>query len=134
MFENPAAARMLGWNQHESIGRHAHSLMHPSHQAGSGSEAADRPLDETCGPARAAENGAGLIVNSRWSLVRDHHGAPKSILVINTDITEQKQLETQFLRAVAALPKGAGETILLVDDEPDICVSGRVCSRRSTIA
>ena len=35
----------------------------------------------------------------RWTLLRDRRGQPKSILAINTDITEKKQLESQFLRA-----------------------------------
>jgi hypothetical protein len=40
-----------------------------------------------------------IIVASRWTLVRDRQGKPKSILVVNTDITQKKQLEAQFLRA-----------------------------------
>ncbi len=40
-----------------------------------------------------------LVVESRWTLVRDDQGAPKSILMINTDETERKKLEAQFLRA-----------------------------------
>jgi PAS/PAC sensor hybrid histidine kinase (EC 2.7.13.3) len=39
------------------------------------------------------------IVESRWSLVRDSTGEPKHVLVINTDITERKRLESQFLRS-----------------------------------
>jgi len=40
-----------------------------------------------------------IIVNSRWTLVRDDDGKPKAVLVINTDCTETKKLESQFLRA-----------------------------------
>ncbi len=36
---------------------------------------------------------------SRWTLVRDKNDRPKSILIINTDITEEKKLEAQLLRA-----------------------------------
>jgi signal transduction histidine kinase/CheY-like chemotaxis protein len=43
--------------------------------------------------------GAEVIVNSRWTLVRDDKGLPKSALVINTDVTETRKLESQFLRA-----------------------------------
>jgi hypothetical protein len=39
-----------------------------------------------------------VVVASRWTLVRDEQNRPKSILVVNTDITEKKQLETQVLR------------------------------------
>lgn len=40
-----------------------------------------------------------IIVESRWTLVRDDVGQPQSILVVNTDITEKKHLEVQFYRA-----------------------------------
>ncbi|WP_341529981.1 GAF domain-containing protein [Nostoc sp. UHCC 0302] len=43
--------------------------------------------------------GKEIIVASRWTLVRDQGNLPKSILTVNTDITEKKQLEAQFLRA-----------------------------------
>ncbi|MEL7009775.1 MAG: ATP-binding protein, partial [Cyanobacteria bacterium J06588_4] len=39
-----------------------------------------------------------ITVESRWTLVKDEAGEPKFYLVVNTDITEQKQLEAQFLR------------------------------------
>ena len=44
-------------------------------------------------------DGNEIIVESRWTLVRDEQGKPKSILVINTDVTEKKRMESQFLRA-----------------------------------
>ncbi len=45
------------------------------------------------------KNGEELIVESRWTLVRDNAGNPRSVLVINTDVTERKRLESHFLRA-----------------------------------
>src|SRR5205807_6129581 len=47
---------------------------------------------------QTAKGGKRLIVQSRWTLVRDSAGRPKSVFVINTDVTEQKNLEAQFLR------------------------------------
>ena len=43
--------------------------------------------------------GKSVIVMSRCSLMLDETGQPKSILTVDTDITEKKQLESQFLRA-----------------------------------
>ncbi len=43
--------------------------------------------------------GNEIVVSSRWLLVRNEHDLPKSIYVVNTDITDQKRLEAQFLRA-----------------------------------
>ena len=48
---------------------------------------------------KRAKNGRKLTVEARWTLVQDTLGRPKSILAINSDITEKKKLETQFLRA-----------------------------------
>jgi two-component system cell cycle sensor histidine kinase/response regulator CckA len=37
-----------------------------------------------------------VVVASRWTLLRDGQGNPSSILVIDTDITEQRQSEARF--------------------------------------
>ncbi len=43
--------------------------------------------------------GKVITVLSRWTLLRDKLGGPKSILIISTDITSQKALEVQFRRS-----------------------------------
>ncbi|MDF5709439.1 MAG: response regulator [Nostoc sp. S4] len=43
--------------------------------------------------------GKEIIVESRWTLVREFNKKTQTILVVNTDITQKKQLEAQFLRA-----------------------------------
>ncbi|MGM3306427.1 hybrid sensor histidine kinase/response regulator [Anabaena sp. WFMT] len=43
--------------------------------------------------------GTEIIVESCWTLVHDEYSQANSILVIDTDITQKKQLEHQFLRA-----------------------------------
>src|SRR6202044_2969205 len=43
--------------------------------------------------------GKEVIVMSRWTLMRDDTGTPKSILVINTDVTKKKSVEAQLLHA-----------------------------------
>jgi signal transduction histidine kinase/ActR/RegA family two-component response regulator len=45
------------------------------------------------------QSGREVIVDSRWILMRDADQQPQSILVVDTDITEKKQLEAQLLRA-----------------------------------
>jgi PAS domain S-box-containing protein len=45
------------------------------------------------------KDGREVVVQARWSLLSDSEGRPKSVLVINTDITEKKRLEAMVLRA-----------------------------------
>jgi PAS domain S-box-containing protein len=47
----------------------------------------------------AARQAQARIVRSRWTLIRNAGGDPQNFLVTNTDITEQKRLEEQLLRA-----------------------------------
>ena len=47
---------------------------------------------------QVTKDGKEIIVQSRWTLVRDEEEKPKSVLVVNSDITQKKLLEAQFLR------------------------------------
>lgn len=44
-------------------------------------------------------DGRTLVIDSRWTLVNDESGRPQSILVIDTDISEKKNLQDQLLHA-----------------------------------
>ncbi len=48
---------------------------------------------------KTTKAGKNIIVESRWTLMNDDIGKPKSILIVDTDVTEQRQLEVQFRRA-----------------------------------
>jgi signal transduction histidine kinase/CheY-like chemotaxis protein len=45
------------------------------------------------------KNGQDITVESRWTLVQTASGQPKAVLMVNTDITQKKLLERQFLRS-----------------------------------
>jgi hypothetical protein len=45
---------------------------------------------------QVTKSGQEIIVNSRWTLMRDQHKKPKAILVVNTDITQKKQPKPSF--------------------------------------
>ncbi len=60
---------------------------------------------------RSTGTGRAQVLESRWTLVVDSTGRPASFLIVNTDVTEKKQVEAQFLRAqrlesVGALASG----------------------------
>ena len=44
------------------------------------------------------KDGKILFVTSRMKMVRDEAGYPRSVLIANTDITEQKTIQSQLLR------------------------------------
>lgn len=100
LYWNRSAERLYGWKVREAIGKNANELLFQ---------------DDLSGPTEALRNlirtgewqgelhqvtkdERKIIVESRWTLLRDSNGEPKSILIINTDITEKKQIEAQFLR------------------------------------
>src|SRR5262249_539738 len=45
------------------------------------------------------KSGEKRAVESRWTLIGDSQSDSRTILVVNTDVTEKRKLEAQFLRA-----------------------------------
>ena len=100
-FWNKSAERIYGWTEAEVLGRNVIEL-HLRESGPQFDEAQQAVMErgEWSGEVRQLRrDGSEIIVGSRWTLVRDEHEKPKSILVINTDITEKKRMEAQFLRA-----------------------------------
>jgi len=99
LFWNSGAERMYGWTRQGVIGEQIASLLYAD--AGKFEEANALTIShgEWHGELQQLTRDRGEItVEARWTLIRDHEGRPKSILAINTDITEKKKLEAQFLR------------------------------------
>ncbi|HEU4834607.1 MAG TPA: PAS domain S-box protein [Pyrinomonadaceae bacterium] len=101
LFWNKGAEKIYGWSAEEVIGKNAAEVLFKERSGQF--EAARQAIiqdGEWKGEMRQVRrDGNEIIVESRWTLVRDERGKPKSILVINTDITEKKRMESQFLRA-----------------------------------
>ncbi|MEO6872952.1 MAG: PAS domain S-box protein [Chthoniobacterales bacterium] len=101
-FWNQGAENLYGWGTEEARGRLTTELLELE-EVDDTLLAAQSCLIETgawSGERRQRNKaGATVAVRSRWSLVRDDQGKPKSMLVINTDVTEQKKIQQQFLRA-----------------------------------
>jgi PAS domain S-box-containing protein len=101
LYWNKSAERMYGWTATEALGRNANELLYRGESPGL-TRANKQVLaeGEWVGELQQiTKDGKPITVESRWTLVRDKNGGPKSKLVINTDITERKKLETQFRRA-----------------------------------
>ncbi|MEH2394756.1 MAG: PAS domain S-box protein [Nostoc sp.] len=101
LFWNKGAERLYGWKAEEVVGKDVLQLLDKeiSPQV---EDAYLRVMNtgEWRGELhQLTREGKVIIVESRWTLIQDDNGQPKSILSVNTQITEQKQLEAQLLRS-----------------------------------
>jgi len=101
-YWNKGAERIYGWTAEEALGRVVTDLFHAGEDYSEFRKAYAQVLraGEWTGELQPLnKSGQRVITESRWTLVRDPRGEPRSILTINTDVTERRQLEQQFLRA-----------------------------------
>ncbi|MEH2327907.1 hybrid sensor histidine kinase/response regulator [Nostoc sp.] len=101
IFWNKGAETLYGWQATEAWGKNASELLY------------DEPSPEIEAAllqviskgkwqgelTKLTKTDKEILVASRWSLVCDERGKPKSILTVDTDITEKKHLEAQLFRA-----------------------------------
>ncbi|MBP5974509.1 response regulator [Brasilonema sp. CT11] len=101
IFWNQGAEHLYGWQAQEAIGKNANQLLYKEH-----SSEVDAAFSIVLSKGKwqgeltkVTKNGKEVLVASRWTLVCDENGKPKSILTVDTDITEKKLLEAQLFRA-----------------------------------
>ena len=100
IFWNKGAERLYGWSREEVAGKNADELLF---KGGFGQPKGYETIFKTGTWAGELEQirktGHPATVESRWTLVYDGKGTPRSILIINTDVTEKKSYEVQLLRS-----------------------------------
>jgi PAS domain S-box-containing protein len=99
-FWNKGAEVIYGWSRDEAMGQNVGQLLYA--KPGKFEDANRQVLNqgEWFGEIQHQTKARHeLNIQARWTLVRDKEGRPKSILAINTDITEKKKIEAQFMRA-----------------------------------
>ena len=100
LFWNRGAERLYGWTAKEAVGQNIYELL--SQRQLSGSEGAGESVENgewTVEMRQITKDSKEVTVESRSRVLGDETGHPKSVLIVNTDITEKKMLECQFLRA-----------------------------------
>lgn len=100
-YWNTSAERLYGWKAADVFGQRLDQLglgFDPARFATAQTQLL--ATGEWRGDFRLrTRTGETVLVESTWSLVVEPDGTPRSILSIDTDVTERKKLETQLLRA-----------------------------------
>ena len=100
LFWNRGAEKLYGWTTAEALNRNANELLYgkSSTELSKIKQIVTEQGEWQGELNQVTKEGKNILVQSRWTLVRDEAGNPQSYLVVKHDITEQKQLENQFLR------------------------------------
>ncbi|MEI9960799.1 MAG: response regulator [Limisphaerales bacterium] len=102
MYWNQGAERVYGWSAAEALGKNVRSILFRDNVPPQLQEATKNLNEggEWSGElSEFTKDGKVVIVQSRATLIRDESGRPKSLLIINTNITEKKNYEAQLLRS-----------------------------------
>jgi PAS domain S-box-containing protein len=99
-FWNKGAERVYGWSAKEALGKPMGELA----IVDANEREAPLQLLTSSGEFRGeikqvGKDGRQIIVDCRASVIQNADGQSRSVLLINTDVTGQKKLETQLLRS-----------------------------------
>jgi PAS domain S-box-containing protein len=101
LYWNKGAERIYGWKGDEAVGMHVADLFFEGDR--SQLEKVRTSLEETdewkSEFKLTTRDNRTIISETRWNLVRNEFEQPDYILIINTDVTEQKRAEEHLLRA-----------------------------------
>jgi PAS domain S-box-containing protein len=100
LYWNRGAERTYGWTSTEALNHKTTELLAADPVATEALIAVLLKQENWSGERwQMTKDGRKMEMFTRLTLVRNEQGQPRSIFAIDTDITEKKQLETQFLRA-----------------------------------
>ncbi|MFO1449011.1 MAG: ATP-binding protein [Opitutaceae bacterium] len=96
-YWNRGAQIIYGWTEAEAVGRKHHELL--ATETGLPAELVLQKGEWQGTLNKRTKAGVVLTLDCRWTLLCDEKGRPQSILTLDSDITERKQMEAKFLRA-----------------------------------
>lgn len=100
LFWNKSAERIYGWTAAEAREKKANEFLYDSNSPEiSTARISTLEYGAWVGDLQQkTKDKKSIIVANHWTLVFDGQQAPKSIFMVNTDITEKKELEEKYLR------------------------------------
>ncbi len=101
-YWNKGAEVLYGWRAEDAIAKNATKLLYKKDDNSQLYRAIANVIESGSWQGelnQLHQDGREIIVESRWTLVVDAMGEPKSIFMVNTDITQKKLLEAQLLRS-----------------------------------
>ena len=91
-FWNQGAERLYGWTSEEVVGRNVGDFLYAIPQKFTEVNGLTIRHGEWQGELQhLTKSGREITIEARWTLIRDNEGHPKSVLAINTDITEKRE-------------------------------------------
>ena len=100
LYWNKGAERVYGWSAEDVRDKPIDQLLYDDAVDFRAARAQVLAHGEWNGQIRQKKrDGKPVTVEGHWTLVRDEHGEPQSILAINTDITEKLLIAEQFEQA-----------------------------------
>lgn len=101
LYWNKGAERIYGWPLNEVLGRNLCELVCGGDKsvienAKTAFQVSDEWKTEV---GNITHDRTAIVVESRWSLIRNRRGQPDYILITNTDISDKKRTEEHLLRA-----------------------------------
>lgn len=98
---NAGAEHLFGWKSDEALGKTTAELFSQDEHAQFRAAREETAAKGSWNGELHVHNRQGnpVVLETRRTLIRDDNGAPRAHLSINSDVTDRKRLEEQFLRA-----------------------------------
>ena len=101
VYWNHGAERIFGWSAEDAVGHTLDELISPDRSEVDSALTVLHTRGEWSGELHFVDvTGATRIMESRWTLLRDADGGFKGVLAVNTDVTERRATEANFLQVL----------------------------------